>query len=207
MTEGDGGEWIVPTPDEASAAEQAESEKRRGPIQWVRKLLVRGSVGEEKSVTKPPTIGAPPIAESSLPAAMSPPSGAPPDQRSIQRRGSSDLHAAPESATVPPPTPAHGSPQRQPQPAPPPPPANPPRKRRPVRIGEDVRRRRAGSASAARPSAASPGARSLTHGNGYGRCSCGEIFFGPKDVVGAAFATHTCGVDRGRDREDWIFDR
>ena len=59
-----------------------------------------------------------------------------------------------------------------------------------------------------RTSPAAPAAeRTLTLGNGFGRCTCGEMFYGQSDAVKVAFASHTCGVDRGFDRDDPVFDR
>jgi hypothetical protein len=206
---GDDGQWKVPTPDEVSTSERIKRERQRGPVSWVRKLRIRSQVGAKKRVAKPTEIGRPPTSMSAPNAGLPlPPDAGSPDPRTAQLRASADPHQPPESAFIPATTPASLSPPTNPAQVRPSSPAKPTGKQhRPVRINEKARRQRTGRTDVTPPPVAPPSERSLTLGNGFGRCTCGEMFYGRTDVISAAFASHKCGVDRGFDRGDWMFDR
>lgn len=176
--------WQVPTPGEVSDVEAERHSRDRGPLAWVRKLRMRSNIGVQKQVTRPPSLGKPPPAEpEQAPAPQLPPPSSP----ITAEAPSPPAPLSPPSVTAPPPG---ASLQR----------------RRPVRISDEALRRRTGTKGVT-PQVAPIPERLLTPGEGFGRCSCGDTFYGPPDAVRAAFAGHTCGVDRGIEREGWMFDR
>jgi hypothetical protein len=184
--------WRVPTPEEVSAAEQTEDQRTRGPISWVRKLRLRAQVGARRSMAKAPSVfPTPPAPEgfSDVPKQSEQPGDLPPSSISgvegsrAERDGhNKDNYAVTSRGT-------QGAPKRQ------------------IRIGEAVRDRRTGRSGPSRTPVAPVVQRKLFYGHEWGRCTCGEMFYGPRDAITYAFGQHQCGVSRGNDGGDWVFDR
>jgi len=196
--------WRVPTPEEVAAADGTERQRRAGPLSWVRKLGIRPNVGARRQVAKAPPIGQPAVSEatSDIPHAASPVASPVPGSELSEERGARDSEV--RSASSPSGDGAVASDHSM---MPDAPDFLGRTQRRRVRISEkalDRRTRRSGTRTA--PPHQSDD-RTLTLGPGYGRCSCGEMFYGPQDVVTAGYASHQCGVSRGTDRADWMFDR
>jgi hypothetical protein len=188
---------IVPTAEEIAAAEQVDATKTTGVFSWIRKrkLRMRTHVGSRRSAPKSPsstTTGSPegealsPQDLTELRSSKSPATGAEPVVR--------------QAAEGPTPTDTGESNDTTSTEA------SPPRRRK-VSIKKEALDRRTGRQPKPTPRQGKPSAPRLIQGPGYGRCTCGQMFYGPPDVVMAEFATHRCGRDRGEGREDWRFDR
>jgi hypothetical protein len=204
--------WNVPSAAEVAATEDEMHEHRRGPISWVRKLRVRKSLGVDKSNVRPPIIqrtpvppvakatSAPPAPPTLPPPPKLPPPPPPPMSEKRQPQGG-EARQAEEALSSPPSRDVETSSpsivSRDTTTAP----------RRQIRIGDKARKRRTGSSSTSQARFSTTVERRLTQRDGFGRCSCGQTFRGPSDVIKASYAAHQCGVDRGIDREDWMFDR
>jgi hypothetical protein len=193
--------WKGPTAEEVSAQEEAGQERTRGPVAWVRKLRLRGQVGSRRTVARAPTQfqspppsqrPTPPVPPPVLPVVQSPRSADQPDppkapnpvQKGVDITGPEAAGRESEAATD-----GSGTARRQ------------------IRISPEVRRRRVDRSGQAQSSTRHRPVRELTYGPSYGHCSCGEMFYGPRDVVTASYAEHRCGEARNDDRNDWIFDR
>jgi len=193
--------WTVPTTGEIAAGHRATETRGRGPLAWVRKLRLRSQVGERREIAKPPVLPSP-LSASATAASLDRGTDLKPGIRSSRRTPVSQEPAPPvgtAEAPTPPPTYEEIEGVLRSEVG-----------RRPIRrarISDGALRRRAGSNPnfGASPRGAAP--RSLSMGLGWGRCSCGQEFRGPRDVVEATFAAHRCGTNRGTDRPDPVFDR
>jgi hypothetical protein len=192
--------WSVPTAEEVAAAEEHEASRKSGTFSWVRKLRLRTSVSSRRSAPKAAVSTPPATTKASPPSTNTQPrrhGGAEP--ASPQRAVSS--HLTPMSVRKAPPS-AEPSMIDGTKPA-----ASVRRRKGKIKINPDALDRRTGRGTGGTLNPRTSKPRELRRGPGYGACTCGQKFYGPPDVVMAAFAAHNCGTDRGAKREGWEFDR